>query len=90
MQMNYNSDNCSGACPEVMAQLIEANDSGMAGSYGIDPYTAQVATQLKAVFETDELHSYPVATGTAANALAAACTTAPYQALYCTRVIGPP
>lgn len=84
VQMNYNSDNTSGACPEVMAALNACND-GMQGSYGIDDYTLKVAEQLKVVFETSELQSFPVATGTAANAIATACTTASYQSLYCTR-----
>jgi threonine aldolase len=83
-QTNYNSDNCSGACPEVIAALLECND-GMAGSYGIDSYTAQAAELLQELFETCKLHSFPVATGTAANAMATACTTASYQSLYCTR-----
>ena len=70
-QLNFNSDNCSSACPEVMAALIAAN-SGEQGSYGIDAETAKVAELLKQAFETDALQSYPVATGTAANALAVA------------------
>ena len=83
-QLNFNSDNCSSACPEVMAALIAAN-SGEQGSYGIDAETAKVAELLKQAFETDALQSYPVATGTAANALAVASSTASYQCLFCTR-----
>jgi threonine aldolase len=83
-QLNFNSDNCTSACPEVMDALIAAN-SGERGSYGIDEETAKVAELLKKTFETDALQSYPVATGTAANALAVASSTASYQALFCTR-----
>ena len=83
-QLNFNSDNCTSACPEVMEALIAAN-SGERGSYGIDAETARVAELLKAAFETEALQSYPVATGTAANALAVASSTASYQALFCTR-----
>ena len=77
-QLNFNSDNCSSACPEVMAALIAAN-SGEQGSYGIDAETAKVAELLKQAFETDALQSYPVATGTAANALAVASSTASFS-----------
>ena len=74
----------SAACPEVMAALMEAN-TGEQGSYGIDEPTARVGELLKGAFETEHLQSYPVATGTAANALAVASSTASYQALFCTR-----
>jgi hypothetical protein len=37
-----------------------------------------VAELLKQAFETDALQSYPVATGTAANALAVASSTASF------------
>ena len=71
-----------------MAALIAANE-GEQGSYGIDEPTAQVAELLKVAFETEHLQSYPVATGTAANALAVASSTASYQAL-CKYTSNPP
>ena len=53
-------------------------NSGEQGSYGIDAETAKVAELLKQAFETDALQSYPVATGTTANALAVASSTASF------------
>ena len=79
--MNFASDNTAPACPEVMEALARANE-GNVGSYGADPITAQLTTRLREIFETD-LAVYPVATGTAANALALATLVHPYGAVLC-------
>ncbi|MEX0760271.1 MAG: low specificity L-threonine aldolase [Tistlia sp.] len=79
--MNFASDNVTGACPEVLQALIAANE-GSALPYGNDPLTEGVEAQLVALFGCD-LRAFPVATGTAANALALACLTPPYGAIYC-------
>ncbi len=79
--MYFASDNTAPACPEVMQALAAANE-GTVPSYGADPLTARVCAQLSSIFGT-ELTAYPVATGTAANALALATLVHPYGAVLC-------
>lgn len=79
--MNFASDNVTGAAPEVMDALVQAN-AGAQRSYGNDDYTARLDDAFSALFE-HEVMVCPVATGTAANALSAAMLTPPYGALYC-------
>ncbi len=79
--MNFASDNVTGACPEVLQALLAANE-GSAMPYGNDPLTEAVEGRLVALFGCD-LKAFPVATGTAANALALACLAPPYGAIYC-------
>ncbi len=81
--MNFSSDNASGCCPEIMAALAEAN-TGPAMAYGSDALTARAEQALAALFEC-ELEAYPVATGTAANALALSVLTPPWGLVYCHR-----
>jgi threonine aldolase len=82
--MNFASDNVTGASPAVMDALLAAN-RGAAMPYGADPWTTRVQDRLREIFEHSELLAFPVATGTAANALALACLTPPYGAVYCHR-----
>lgn len=79
--MNFRSDNVTGASPEILAALAAAN-SGAVDSYGDDALTARVERRLQEIFETD-CAVFPVATGTAANALALSCLVPPYGAIYC-------
>ncbi len=79
--MNFASDNTAPVCPEVMAALAQAN-TGNVASYGADPATARLTALLHDVFET-EVSVFPVATGTAANALALAAIVRPYGAVLC-------
>jgi len=79
--MNFMSDNVVGAAPEIMAALAEANLEALP-SYGGDPITARVEQSLGELFETD-VAVFPVATGTAANALALSVMTPPYGSVYC-------
>ncbi len=79
--MNFCSDNVTGVAPEIMAAL-EAANHGTAMPYGDDAVTARLAARFAAVFET-EVAVYPVATGTAANALSLALMAPPYGAIYC-------
>jgi len=72
---SFASDNVAPVAPEVMAALLQAN-TGTVHSYGDDPWTARLQLLAREVFET-ELAIYPVATGTAANALALATLTPP-------------
>ncbi|HYG85727.1 MAG TPA: low specificity L-threonine aldolase [Azospirillum sp.] len=78
---DFRSDNVAGAAPEVVDALAQAA-RGTASSYGEDAWTARLKTQLAGLFET-EVAVFPVATGTAANALALAAMTPPYGAIYC-------
>ena len=77
--MNFISDNIVGASAKILAAIAAAND-GTAGSYGADPWTAKVEAQLNAFFER-EVTVFMVATGTAANALAAAAICPPWGTL---------
>lgn len=79
--MNFMSDNVAGAAPEILAALTAANQ-GAAPSYGADEWTRRLTARLSALFER-EVAVFPVATGTAANALALAAVTPPWGSIYC-------
>ncbi len=78
--MNFSSDNVTGVAPEIMAALAAAN-AGPAASYGADAITERLARRFSDLFER-EVVVFPVATGTAANALALACLTPPWGVVY--------
>ena len=82
--MDFRSDNVTGASPEVMAALAAAN-AGSVSSYGADDLTQGLAKAFARLFETDRLAVFPVATGTAANALALAQLVPPHGAVWCHR-----
>ena len=79
--MNFASDNTSGVHPKVLAALGDV-DAGPAMPYGNDAATERACARLAEVFEAD-CAVYPVATGTAANALTLAAMTPPWGAVYC-------
>lgn len=79
--MNFASDNGFGALPEVMTALAHAN-AGFARAYGEDERTRRLPEIFGQLFGT-ELAVFPVATGTAANALALAVLTPPHGAVIC-------
>lgn len=79
--MNFSSDNVTGVSPEIMHALEKANN-GTAPSYGSDEITARLERKLKDIFEC-ELWAFPMATGTACNALALSAMTLPYGAILC-------
>ena len=79
--MNFRSDNESPAAPEILAALQEAN-SGHAYAYGEDGVTSGMKKRFRETFETD-LEVFPVATGTAANALSIAQLTPAYGSVLC-------
>ena len=79
--MNFLSDNTAGAAPEMIAALARANE-GFAGNYGDDHVTRRLIEKLSTLFEKD-VAVFPVATGTAANALALATLTPHYGAVFC-------
>ena len=79
--MNFCSDNVTGVSPEIMAAIVAAND-GAAMSYGNDEYTQNLQAKFSELFETP-VTVFPVATGSAANALALSVIAPPYGAIYC-------
>ncbi len=79
--MNFASDNVTGASPEILAALAAANQ-GAAMPYGADAITRRLEQRFADLFE-HEVAVFPVATGTAANALALACLTPAFGAIYC-------
>ena len=81
--MNFASDNTAGISPAIATALIN-HSQGAAMPYGHDPITQQVQQSFNHLFET-EVTMFPVATGSAANALALAVLSPPYGAIYCHR-----
>lgn len=81
--MNFCSDNVTGIAPEILSALIAAN-TGAAMPYGNDELTQRLTEQLAELFET-EVEVFPVATGSAANALALSVLSPSYGAIYCHR-----
>ena len=84
MEMDFSSDNATGVAPEIMAALARAN-AGTAPAYGADGVTEAARAALRRVFEHAELEIFPLATGTAANALALAAVTPSHGLIYCHR-----
>ena len=83
--MFFASDNTGPVHPQIMAALTQAND-GFAMPYGADPLMDEVRTRLRDIFEAPEAAIYLVATGTAANSLALATLTRPYETVFCSPV----
>ncbi len=81
--LSFASDNTAGVCPEVLGALtVEAERTGAA--YGWDEASARLESLLAEVFEHPVL-TLPVATGTAANALALAATNPVWGGVLCHR-----
>lgn len=78
--MRFLSDNTAPICPEVLEALHAANH-GLERAYGDDPWTERLSGVLGEFFGR-ELMAYPVATGTAANALSLAVLCPPYGAIF--------
>src|SRR5258706_13063369 len=78
--MNFSSDNVTGVAPEIMVALAGVN-AGAAAAYGADAVTEGLVRRFSEVFERD-VAVFPVAPGTAANALALACLTPPWGVIY--------
>jgi threonine aldolase len=81
--MTFASDNCGPAHPRIIEALARANE-GYAASYGADELMAETRARLREIFEAPEAMVHLVATGTAANALALATLSQPWQTIYCT------
>src|SRR6266702_8822892 len=78
---NFRSDNVAPVSPEILKAIAEANYAP-AASYGDDDYSKLLNRRFSMLFET-EVTVFPVATGTAANALSLAACARPYGAIYC-------
>jgi threonine aldolase len=81
MRTFFTSDNRAGVCPEAWEAMAQAN-SGHVPSYGDDAWTKRAADMLRELFETN-CDVYFAFNGTAANSMALATITQPYQAVVC-------
>lgn len=79
---HFASDNYAGQCPEALAALQRANESGHELAYGEDRWTRQVCERLRDLFETD-CEVFFVFNGTAANSLALASLCRSYHSVVC-------
>ncbi|MBV9824896.1 MAG: low specificity L-threonine aldolase [Alphaproteobacteria bacterium] len=82
--IDYRSDNTGRAAPEILEALVEANN-GTALGYGGDEWTAHLQERFSDLFETS-VRVFPVATGTAANALSLAAISPPWGVVYCSEL----
>jgi threonine aldolase len=79
--LEFRSDNCGRAAPEIVEALVRANQGNAIG-YGADALTLKLNETLSTIFETS-VRVFPIPTGTGANALALAATGTPFGAVYC-------
>jgi threonine aldolase len=77
----FGSDNAAGVSREIMTAIVEADDD-YAVAYGDDQWSRRLNAAYSEFFET-ETFVFPVATGTAANALALSAITPPYGEIFC-------
>ena len=79
--IDFRSDNTGRAAPEILEALIRANHDAALG-YGADEWTAALQQRFSDLFET-AVRVFPVATGTAANALSLAALSPSWGIIYC-------
>jgi threonine aldolase len=79
--IDYRSDNTGRAAPEILDAMVRAN-AGTALGYGADEWTARLQGRFSDLFET-RVRVFPVATGTAANALSLAASSPSWGLVYC-------
>src|SRR5580658_1939700 len=82
--IDYRSDNTGRAAREILDALVRANE-GTALGYGADEWTAQLQERFSELFET-RVRVFPVATGTAANALSLASIAPSWGLVFCSAV----
>ena len=80
--MFFASDNSGIIHPQIMQAMVDAN-TGYAMPYGNDEIMEDVRVSIREIFEAPNAAVYLVATGTAANVLALACYTEPWQTIFC-------
>jgi threonine aldolase len=83
--VNFASDNAGPVHPRVMQALALANE-GHAPSYGADRWTEAAVARIREAFGAPEASVRLVATGTAANSLALATLSRPWDAILCTEM----
>jgi threonine aldolase len=83
--MYFASDNSGPVHPQVLEALAEANQ-GYQMAYGADALMNNVRDKIRALFEAPGAAVYLVATGTAANSLALATLSEPWQTIFCSPV----
>jgi len=83
--MYFASDNSGPVHPAVMTAMSAANQ-GYAMAYGDDPQMDEVRARLRDIFEAPEAAIYLDTTGTAANSLALATLSNPWQTVFCSPV----
>lgn len=81
---DFRSDNTGRAAPEILDALIAAN-TGTALGYGADEWTTRLQQRYSELFET-AVRVFPVATGTAANALSLAALGPSWGLVYCSEL----
>jgi threonine aldolase len=79
--IDYRSDNTGCAAPQILEALVQAN-TGTALGYGADEWTARLQQRFSELFEAP-VRVFPVATGTAANALSLAAVSPSWGLVYC-------
>jgi threonine aldolase len=82
--IDFRSDNTGAAAPQIIEAIAAAN-TGTAAGYGADEWTTKLQERFSDLFER-KVRVFPVATGTAANALALASICPPFGAVYCSPV----
>ncbi len=83
--MHFASDNSGPVHTEVLAALTEANQ-GYQMAYGADTLMNEVRDRIRGIFEAPGAAVYLVATGTAANSLALATLSNPWETVFCSPV----
>jgi threonine aldolase len=78
---DFSSDNITGVAPAILEALAAAS-AGTVHSYGADPLSDRLAAAASDVFGRP-VTIVPVATGTAANAIALSVLARPWQGIYC-------
>jgi len=77
----FNSDNCAGVPPEILAAIGAAN-GGHQPSYGADVYTARLQEVFRGHFG-ERAEAYPVFNGTGANVVGLRAMTEPWSGVIC-------
>lgn len=80
-QLNFASDNASGAHQHVINAIAEAN-IGSAAAYGSDAYSAQVIEKMRTAFDA-EAEIFFTFGGTGANVMALGSVTRSFEAVFC-------
>ena len=80
--MFFGSDNSSPAHPSILDALVDAN-KGYTSGYGHEEAMHDVTKKIQDLFEAPNASVYLVATGTAANSLALATITKPWETIFC-------